>query len=779
MEGINNSLVLFSTLSQISFIYLKKETCQHDVTIALFSRVFYEANSMDEFPQQVTACIKQDYKGRFFEDFYRVIYQNERYDDWMFSLVKLKHLIKEYRDYILHYHENILQQAMPNCYLSSAVEGNILETFNLSSSVFERQFIDRPFDRTGMMSVVITAGCGLFEVNRELSRVTKERVIDNGIGSDLVCLGEQPFHKVPLFKFSNTDTFSVPAWINLSFYKSSEHVRYCNSVFRPCIKVKFKDVIDKTLDPESILPGYDPYKGFDDEDDLYNTTTTIEFKIKKISESILANETLSLIKPSKNKHDNETVDDDSSFDFDSDPETTMTNSNIMNSNKEANKRQQLCMNPFSPSSFKEKRSFDRRRWAHAFPLRADDSPIYDHHHHSNFNQDNNFIKSSLGNQTSTSEDLGKPVVTTGVAWKSLTMPACLPLTTDYYTSDPFFNSKFQQQANYTLILSEIRDQYEYLSYDRNHAKIQSVKEVFTELVGHRLAMGFQMVSNPNKKEQIGQLKTIENKNLYKLSLGRSYHEVSLDELNESIVVKILIPKKKLSSHIIKYSYRFQIPDSITYDVSHHNFCVKSIENINWNKIDVYICIQGNGSLSPLSVEKCYRQKLYLLPIFHLPNNNNTSSNNQTQSGQQHQQIPATVHLSSLLQKKEPCRFDVYSRKRIDELKSYRENYFLRFMEYLNKVQRTDDRRIVFESPMRSSTNDLKLANPKDKLEQMLIEYKLKQDSLIKKQISTYLEEEYTIHMLDIKNGIPFLVKKIDIPSYCFISAEATWWCIHK
>lgn len=106
---------------------------------------------------------------------------------------------------------------MPDAQLSSAAEGNFLETLNLSSSVFERHFVDRPFDRTGMMSLVITPGNGIFQVSRELTKITKERVIDNGIGSDLVCLGEQPLHAVPLFKYDTADSFDIPNWINLRF----------------------------------------------------------------------------------------------------------------------------------------------------------------------------------------------------------------------------------------------------------------------------------------------------------------------------------------------------------------------------------------------------------------------------------------------------------------------------------------------------------------------------------------------------------------------------------
>lgn len=57
--------------------------------------------------------------------------------------------------------------------------------------VFEKHYLDRSFDRTGQLSVVISPGVGVFEVDFDLTNITKQRIIDNGIGSDLVCLGEQ------------------------------------------------------------------------------------------------------------------------------------------------------------------------------------------------------------------------------------------------------------------------------------------------------------------------------------------------------------------------------------------------------------------------------------------------------------------------------------------------------------------------------------------------------------------------------------------------------------
>lgn len=47
-------------------------------------------------------------------------------------------------------------------------------------SVFDKHYINRNFDRTGQMSVVITPGVGVFEVDRLLMILTKQRMIDNG-----------------------------------------------------------------------------------------------------------------------------------------------------------------------------------------------------------------------------------------------------------------------------------------------------------------------------------------------------------------------------------------------------------------------------------------------------------------------------------------------------------------------------------------------------------------------------------------------------------------------
>jgi len=45
--------------------------CQHDVTMTLFSRVFYDAKTKEDFPECLRDSICRDHRGRFYEDFYK------------------------------------------------------------------------------------------------------------------------------------------------------------------------------------------------------------------------------------------------------------------------------------------------------------------------------------------------------------------------------------------------------------------------------------------------------------------------------------------------------------------------------------------------------------------------------------------------------------------------------------------------------------------------------------------------------------------------------------
>ena len=178
---------------------------------------------------------------RFYEDFYRVVVQNEKFEDWFPTLTLLRQTFTDYKKLVLEYHHRE-GFTIPTATNSTAAQGNFLEVLNISLNTFEKHFINRNLDRTGQQAIVVTPGAGIFEVDRDLTVITKQRIIDSGVGSDLICVGEQPLHAVPLFKMhtrggegGRQEDFSMPHWINLSFYTTQRKIGY--SSFVPRIKL--------------------------------------------------------------------------------------------------------------------------------------------------------------------------------------------------------------------------------------------------------------------------------------------------------------------------------------------------------------------------------------------------------------------------------------------------------------------------------------------------------------------------------------------------------------
>lgn len=109
----------------------KKNGSNHEVTIVLFSRTFYNASSPEEFPNHMRECLQHDYRGRFYEDFYRVVVQNERFEDWSNVLVQLRKLFTDYQKIVLEYHQKP-GVSIPKAINSTAAQGNFLEVLNMS-----------------------------------------------------------------------------------------------------------------------------------------------------------------------------------------------------------------------------------------------------------------------------------------------------------------------------------------------------------------------------------------------------------------------------------------------------------------------------------------------------------------------------------------------------------------------------------------------------------------------------------------------------------------------
>uniref|UniRef100_A0A8C3LBY2 GATOR1 complex protein DEPDC5 n=1 Tax=Chrysolophus pictus TaxID=9089 RepID=A0A8C3LBY2_CHRPC len=631
------------------FTKWKEKNCSHEVTVVLFSRTFYEAKCIDEFPETHRASIRQDHEGRFYEDFYKVVVQNERREEWTSLLVTIKKLFIQYPVLVR------LEQAegFPPGFNSTSAQGNYLEAINLSFNVFDKHYINRNFDRTGQMSVVITPGVGVFEVDRLLMILTKQRMIDNGIGVDLVCMGEQPLHAVPLFKLHNRcgpgdsrlgDDYNIPHWINHSFYTSKSQLQ-CNS-FTPRIKLAGRKVgifliicqkssLNQASNPSSLLK-------------VWNVMSVA---------SICAEIQAGLVFPrhSTSRHPG---DGASFLSFSGTEEYSngLAGSNGAGMNlKTQNKDSSEDAVSNSPD-----------------PILTLSAP---------------------------------PVVpgfccTVGVDWKSLTTPACLPLTTDYFPDRQSLQNDYTEGC-YDLLPEADMDR-------RDEEGVQmTAQQVFEEFICQRLMQGYQIIvqskpqkpattvppplsSSPLYSRGLVSRNRPEEEDQYWLSMGRTFHKVTLKDKIITVTRYLCLYSKECT---VKYPYESaQINYTYSLCPSHSDsefvscwveFSHERLEEYKWNYLDQYICSAGSEDFSLIESLKFWRTRFLLLPAC-------ISATKRIMEGEVH------------------C--DVYGDKpRSEEEEWQLLDGFIRFVEGLNRIRRRhrSDRMIRKGSAMKG----LQIAGP--------------------------------------------------------------------
>ncbi|CAG8507228.1 1648_t:CDS:2 [Cetraspora pellucida] len=206
------------------FKYWKQLGTNHVISIVLFSRIFYDYEYLENDSElQAESSLMKDYDNRWCKDFYKVIVDWETRSDWSSVLMSLKNELLNYQPAVLMRNKkcqdgyyNVL--AGRNSY---AFEGNVLEAINLALDPFDKHYVDRDLMRTGLSIIIVTPGCGRFEVDKKLLRITTERIVDNGIGLDLVCLSKAPLHAVPLFKFKSQEISKAPLpdWFDKKMHK--------------------------------------------------------------------------------------------------------------------------------------------------------------------------------------------------------------------------------------------------------------------------------------------------------------------------------------------------------------------------------------------------------------------------------------------------------------------------------------------------------------------------------------------------------------------------------
>lgn len=181
----------------------------HSLTIIFFSRTFLGNPSKapmenpsnranpSNIPPKTDGRVSQDIYGRPYEDHYKTVVDNETPSDWDSLVVRIK------REFVRYPFEVGWDLSKENYRRpSTAMQGNLLEAINVTLNLLQFHFLDRDLHRTGNSIVVVSPECGVFEVDRTLSGITYQRMMDNGIGSDMVCLGLPPLHVAPFFLYN-------------------------------------------------------------------------------------------------------------------------------------------------------------------------------------------------------------------------------------------------------------------------------------------------------------------------------------------------------------------------------------------------------------------------------------------------------------------------------------------------------------------------------------------------------------------------------------------------
>ena len=223
----------------------KKNQCQHVYSIIFFSRTFYEndhvnnispsnynRNNNNSFTYNVTSTqrkkhtkvFNQDSDNRYYQDHYMVVVRNWTGNDWNELSKKLRKAFDIFPRRVKW--KKIKNNNNDN--ISVASEGNLLEAIQLSLNVLDKHYIDRDLRRTGMSITVVTAGNGLYFVNKSLANFTKVRILNNGINCDIVSMSKPPIHPTPLFVYGSPLAFGMS---HISYIYIYIHIINCIYLF--------------------------------------------------------------------------------------------------------------------------------------------------------------------------------------------------------------------------------------------------------------------------------------------------------------------------------------------------------------------------------------------------------------------------------------------------------------------------------------------------------------------------------------------------------------------
>ncbi|KAG0667651.1 vacuolar membrane-associated protein iml1 [Rhodotorula mucilaginosa] len=176
----------------------------HVVSIVLYGRVIYD-DAQDGEEERAPLSRLDD--GTLYRDFYKVILD--------LTPSPPKSIIHDVALELRRWQSTVFLRTRPDGSqklsgrLANAHESPVLEAMNLALNSFEEHWIDRDLQRTNLEILILTAGTSYYHVEKNLLRLTTERMLYHGIGLDLISLSKMPLHTVPLFQFRSPDPIAA------------------------------------------------------------------------------------------------------------------------------------------------------------------------------------------------------------------------------------------------------------------------------------------------------------------------------------------------------------------------------------------------------------------------------------------------------------------------------------------------------------------------------------------------------------------------------------------
>ncbi|KRY71381.1 DEP domain-containing protein 5 [Trichinella pseudospiralis] len=646
-----------------------ERNCSHFVSIVLFSRCFYNTEQLKNLPSEVYEGMMQNGNGEYYQDFYHLIMQNEQFDDWRWVLEKVRIGFAQFNSKIIQSNEMKLKLQGNN---TTSSTGNILESLNIPLNYFTKFYKNRSFERTGQMILVITPGSGVFHVDNDLVQLTRQRCLGYGTAVDLVCLGEQPYHVVPLFVLNidkhyemrmvlngkvPKELYIAPFWMNVSYYKPAKHAL---SVCAYKSRLKLRDVPvmpSIRLQPPSFVihasrgrerGPYDLYdaarllqKPLDDEnedEELDHEYSQVLIVVDPVSGLKTRTHVPRSHVPMSGRHR---------------WNSSAAQSRRVNASKAENvidiKDEAVGLNPFIPSKYSIPISAERRRWIHVFPvdsfgcykqphhfIRGKSVIYYGRHleltpeelvdHHAEIVISNGLhidadshIGAGLGKQYiwawgATGEQRWIPELEIGVDWKSLTVPACLPITIDFFPDSEILKANYVVNENTIQIHFGIERRWKNAMYSDGRLAL------FDEFIAQRLLLGFQIVKIDKAKYRTTLAPVVPS--LFRdppekqclLGLGVLYHIVVLrGTLISTITLKPNFFPPRYEN--VEYTYELLAPDVEGYKTNGTVFCSSCIANIDWANRDHAATLCGCGDEYDLGNNvECLEGRFMLVPF---------------------------------------------------------------------------------------------------------------------------------------------------------------------